>query len=80
MGRLYFPGGNVDASGFVEAHADSVTPSTFVEPSRQARAVAFLELAREQLREAQTAGTSTARIVHTMSAQSCIDSALGLLR
>lgn len=75
---LRFPGGPVNVSSFVEAHPGP-TPSSFVEPTREARAVAFLELAREQLSEAQLSGPS-ARIFLVMSAQGCIDSALGLLR
>jgi hypothetical protein len=77
---LRFAGGVVELKGVPSAHPGGVTPSTFVEPSREARAVAFLELAMEKLHESQLAGSPTARRLLVLGAQGCVDSALGLLK
>jgi hypothetical protein len=77
---LRFAGGVIELKGLPAAHPGGVTPSTFVEPSREARALAFLELAREKLHESQLAGSPAARRLLVLSAQGCIDSALGILK
>lgn len=76
---LRFAGGDCDVCSFVPSH-NGPTPSTFVEPSREARALAFLELAKIGLDEALDGGSLSARRLSTLSAQACIASALELLK
>jgi hypothetical protein len=81
--RLYFAGGPVDTSSFVESH-NGPTPTTLTpayrEPSRQERGLAFLKLAQINIAEALDTASAFERKFAIVASKTCIEQALELLK
>lgn len=84
--KLAFPGvvdvpgaGPVDTSSFVASH-NGTTPTSYQEPSRQARGLAFLDLARLNITEALDTASAFDRKLLLGAVKVSIEQALELLK